>query len=315
MAETHQSASVIKPTGALAPEERSHSTLYFITRGILSDRYALAGAVVIGLFIICAIFARWIAPYDPTEADPRLRLLGPGTEGHLLGLDTQGRDILSRLLFGARLSLFTGITPVVLGALISIPLGMLAAYYVRWGHVIMRVMDVFFAFPMVLLAILLTAFLGPGIWKLILALVIVLIPYNTRVVYVEAVAQKNLGYVEAARASATSDFKILFVEMLPNVIAASIVYSTTIVGTIVITAAGLSFLGLGVQPPTPEWGIMMSEGRSVLPVAPHIATLPGLAVTLLVVAFNLVGDSLRDALDPRTRLTRIPAIRRQQKSE
>jgi peptide/nickel transport system permease protein len=288
-----------------SPAEKTRSTLYFIWVGILSDRYALAGAIIIFIFILCAILAPLISPYPANEANPMLRLRPLGTEGHLLGLDMQGRDILSRLIYGSRFSLFTGIMPVVISAFISIPLGMLAAYYRRLGHIIMRLMDVFFAFPMVLLAILLAAFLGPGVPNVILALVIVLIPYNTRVVYIEAVTQKRQGYVEAARASATSDLNILFTEMLPNVVSPSVVYSTTIVGNIVITAAGLSFLGLGVQPPTAEWGIMMSEGRSALAIAPHIATLPGIAIIFLVVAFNLVGDSLRDALDPRTRLRRL----------
>ncbi|WP_148280467.1 ABC transporter permease [Sinorhizobium fredii] len=282
-------------------EEKVRSTLHFIGKAVASDVFALTGAGIIALFVICAVFAPLLAPYDPNFSDPVLRLRGIGTEGHILGLDGQGRDILSRLLYGARYTLFTGITPVVIGAAISIPLGMVAAYYER-GHIIMRVMDVFFAFPMVLLAILMSAFLGPSMTNLIAALIVVLIPYNTRVVFIEAVTQRSQGYVEASRAAASSDFKILFIEMLPNIVAASVVYSTTVVGTVVITSAGLSFLGLGVQPPTPEWGVMTSEGRSVLPIAPHVATIPGLAITLLVIGFNLLGDSLRDALDPRTRL-------------
>jgi peptide/nickel transport system permease protein len=305
MEKLNQSEHPLERSEGGSPAEKTRSTLYFIWLGILSDPYALAGAIIILVFILCAILAPWITLYAPNDADPTLRLAPPGTEGHLLGMDMQGRDILSRLIYGSRLSLFTGITPVIISAFISIPLGMLAAYYRRWGQVIMRIIDVFFAFPMVLLAILLAAFLGPGIPNVILALVIVLIPYNTRVVYIEAVTQRRQGYVEAARASATRDANILFTEMLPNVVSPSVVYSTTIVGNIVITAAGLSFLGLGVQPPTAEWGIMMSEGRSVLAIAPHVATLPGIAIILLVVGFNLVGDSLRDALDPRTRLRRL----------
>ena len=287
--------------------ERARSTLYFIWRGIRNDPYGMAGALIILVLVICALFAPYIAPYDPLEADPRLRLRGPGTEGHILGLDQQGRDILSRLIYGTRYSLIAGVTPVVLGGLISIPLGTIAAYYERVGYFIMRAMDVLFAFPMVLLAITLSFFMGPGLGNLIIALVVVLIPYNTRVVYVQALAQKEQGYIEAARADATSDFKILFVEMLPHVVSASVVYSMTIVGTIVVTAAGLSFLGLGVQPPTPEWGIMTSDGRTVLHIAPHVSTLPGVAIFLMVTGFNLLGDSLRDALDPKTRLVRAGA--------
>ena len=289
---------------AAAGVERARSTLYFIWRGIRSDPYGLAGSLIILMFIICALFAPFIAPYDPNEADPVLRLRGLGTEGHILGLDAQGRDLLSRLIYGTRYSLMAGVTPVILGALVAIPLGTIAAYYGRVGYVIMRFMDVLFAFPMVLLAIMLSFFMGPGLGNLIIALVVVLIPYNTRVVYVQALAQKELGYIEAARADATSDFKILFVEMLPHVVSASVVYSMTIVGTIVITAAGLSFLGLGVQPPTPEWGMMITNGRTVLHIAPHFSTLPGVAIFLMVTGFNLLGNSLRDALDPKTRLIR-----------
>ena len=278
------------------------STLYFIWRGMLADKYALGATFVLFLFVVCAVFAPFVAPYEPNEANPVFRLMGPGTEGYLLGLDQQGRDILSRIIFGTRMTLVAGVTPVVISACISIPLGMLAAWYDWAGNVIMRLMDVLFAFPMVLLAILLTAFMGPGMVNMITALVIVLIPYNARVVYVAALQEKNLGYIEAARAAATRDVDILLVEMLPNVVAASVVYSTTIIGTIVITAAGLSFLGLGVQPPTAEWGIMTAEGRQYLFTAPHIATIPGLAITCLVIAFNLLGDTLRDSLDPRTRL-------------
>ncbi len=290
-------------------KEKARSTLYFIVQGIRRDKYALFGAAVVILFVLLAVFAPWVASYGPNEAFPALRLKGLGTPGHILGLDAQGRDILSRLLYGARLTLFTGITPVLVSAVISVMLGMMAAYYEWFGGIIMRVMDVFFAFPMVLLAILVTAFMGAGSGKLLIALIIVLVPYNTRVVYIEAYAQKKMAYIEAAKAAATSDFNILIRDMMPNVVAASVVYSTTQVGNIIITAAGLSFLGLGVQPPTAEWGVMTSDGRAVLAIAPHVSTVPGIAITLLVVAFNLVGDSLRDALDPRTRLQRISAAK------
>ena len=285
--------------------EPAVSTLYLVWRAVLSDPFALFGTLIIAGFVLAAIFAPWLAPYGPNDADPTLRLRGMGTQGHLLGLDNHGRDVLSRLIHGTRLSLVAGIVPVVLGALIALPLGLVAGYYNRIGQLIMRTMDVLFAFPMVLLAIMLAFFLGPGLVNLIIALVIVLVPYNTRVVYVQALAEREAGYVEAARAAATPDFRIIFIEMLPHVVAASVVYSMTIVGTIIVTAAGLSFLGLGVQPPTAEWGIMTSEGRTVLHIAPHASTLPGIAIFLLVIGFNLVGDSLRDALDPRTRLVRV----------
>lgn len=287
-------------TRTAGPARRSN--LYFVWRGVLGDPVARIAAFVILLLMLIAVFAPLIAPYPPNEAFPENRLQGVGTAGHILGLDHQGRDILSRLLHGARLTLVSGIVPVILGAAISIPLGLIGAWYPRVGEAVMRLMDVFFAFPMALLAIMLAALMGPGLLNMMIALVVTLIPYNTRVVYAAACLERELAYIEAARAMATSDGKILFVEMLPNVVAASIVYSCTIIGAVVITAAGLSFLGLGVQPPTAEWGIMTSEGRSYVFVAPHIAAIPGIAITILVMAFNLLGDSLRDSLDPKTRL-------------
>ncbi|MFT4148630.1 MAG: ABC transporter permease [Paracoccaceae bacterium] len=285
--------------------DRPRSNLYFVWRGVLGDPVARCSAAVIAVMLLAALLADWIAPWPPNAANPELRLMPPGTPGHLLGLDNQGRDILSRLIHGARLTLLCGIIPVLIGAAISVPLGLLGAWYRGLGAVIMRLMDVLFAFPMALLAILLAALMGPGIGNMMIALVVTLIPYNTRVVYAAACLERDQAYVEAAKAMATPDLKILFVEMLPNVVAASVVYSCTIIGSVVITAAGLSFLGLGVQPPTPEWGIMTSEGRSYIFNAPHIAAVPGLAITVLVMAFNLLGDSLRDSLDPRTRLSLI----------
>ncbi|WP_432209972.1 ABC transporter permease [Marinobacter alkaliphilus] len=262
----------------------------------------MSGALILAFVIVAAIFAPWLAPFDPTVSFPRLRLQGLGTPDHILGLDHQGRDMLSRLIWGGRTTLFAGITPVVLSALFAIPLGLVAAWNDRLGSIIMRVMDVLFAFPMVLLAIMLAAFMGPGMVNMIIALTIVLLPYNTRVVYVAAQQERNSSYIEAAIAAATPTPKILFVEMLPNVVAASIVYSTTIVGNIIITAAGLSFLGLGVQAPTAEWGIITSDGRQYLFNAAHISLLPGILIMTVVIAFNLLGDTLRDALDPKTRL-------------
>ncbi len=268
----------------------------------LRDPTARFGALLLLLILLAAASAPWIAPYPPDWAEPSLRLRLPGTEGHILGLDHQGRDILSRILWGARLSLLSGLVPVAAGAVLAIPLGLAAAWNPTLGAVVLRCMDVLFAFPMALLAIMVAAYLGPGLVNMTLSLVIVLLPYNVRIVWQAALEQEDLGYVEALRATGTPVLTILFVEILPNVLPAAIVYASTVTGSIIITAAGLSFLGLGVQPPLAEWGIMVSEGRSVIFTAPHVAALPGLAITLLVVACNLLGDGLRDALDPRTRL-------------
>lgn len=274
-----------------------------VLRHLRRDRTMALGLGLFALIAAAALLAPLIAPFGPNDAEPALRLGPPGTPGHPLGLDHQGRDIFSRILWGAGMTLVTGLVPVVCGALIAIPLGLVAAWYRGAGAAILRAMDVLFAFPMALLAILVAAVLGPGTTNLILSLVIVLIPYNVRVVYEAASSQIALPYVEALRAASTPVPAILFVELMPNVASAAIVYATTVLGSIVITAAGLSFLGLGVQPPAAEWGIMISEGRGVVFVAPHVAALPGLALTLLVVACNLIGDGIRDALDPRTRAT------------
>lgn len=276
---------------------------FALARAFLRDRTASAGLAILALTGAAAILAPVLAPFGPDEATPSLRLAPPLTPGHPLGLDHQGRDILSRILHGTHLTLLTGLAPVIVGALVAIPLGLVAAWYERVGAVIMRAMDVLFAFPMALLAILVTASLGPGMVNLLLSLVIVLLPYNVRVVHQAAAAQKALPYVEALQACGTPVRTILFVELLPNVTPAAIVYGATVLGSIVVTAAGLSFLGLGVQPPHAEWGVMIAEGRNVVFLAPHVAALPGAALTLLVIACNLLGDGVRDALDPRTRAT------------
>ncbi|MGE4248886.1 MAG: ABC transporter permease [Parvibaculaceae bacterium] len=267
---------------------------------LLRDRWSAGASAIIALFVLCAIFAPWLAPYAPTRSDIDLRLLPPFSPGHWLGVDTQGRDVLSRLIYGTRVSLVTGLVPVAVSAVIAVPLGLVAGYFDRLGVLVMRAMDILFAFPMVLLAILLSAILGPGLVNMTIALVLVLLPFNTRIIYVETLKQKGASYVEAAEALGTPGHRIMFRELFPHVAAAGLVYSFTIIGTMIVTAAGLSFLGLGVQPPEADWGLMTSEGRAVLYIAPHIATAPGIAIFLLVTAFNLMGDALRDALDPKS---------------
>ena len=281
----------------------SNSKAYELLRTLQRDKSASTGLWLLIVFSIIVLFAPIIAPYGPNEAIPSLRLAPPGTPGHLLGLDHQGRDILSRIIHGTRLTVITAVTPVVIGALVALPLGLLAAWYERLGVLILRTMDVLFAFPMALLAILVTSSLGAGIINLLISLVIVLLPYYVRIVHQAAATQKALPYIEALRVSGTPVRTILFVELLPNVAPAAIVYGATVLGSIVVTAAGLSFLGLGVQPPLAEWGVMISEGRNVIFIAPHVAALPGAALTLFVIACNLLGDGIRDALDPRARAT------------
>jgi peptide/nickel transport system permease protein len=283
-------------------EPRTISTRFSrrLLSSLLRDRWAAGALAVIALVVLCALLAPWLAPYDPGQSDIDLRLLPPFSAGHWLGVDTQGRDVLSRLIYGTRVSLVTGLVPVALSAVIAVPLGLVAGYFSGIGAVVMRTMDVLFAFPMVLLAILLSAMLGPGLMNMTIALVLVLLPFNTRIIYGETLKQKGASYVEAAEALGTPSHRIMFRELFPHVAAAGLVYSFTIIGTMIVTAAGLSFLGLGVQPPEADWGLMTSEGRAVLYIAPHVATAPGVAIFLLVTAFNLVGDALRDALDPKS---------------
>lgn len=267
------------------------------------DKVAMASAVFLLLVVLVTIFAPLIAPYDPYEAETSLRLKGPFTEGHILGLDGQGRDILSRLIHGGRVSLPVALIPVAIATAISVVLGLIAGYFRRGlGEIIMRVLDVFYAFPTVMLAIAIAGILGPGMANVMLSIVIVLIPYITRVVYTATMVVGEEDFVQAARACGAGDLRIIFRDILPNVLSPVIVYGTTTMGLQVVFAAGLSFLGLGVQPPIADWGIMTASGRDVLSVAPHVSAIPGVMLLLVALAFNLVGDGLRDALDPRLRL-------------
>lgn len=273
------------------------------------DKAAVAGASIIFLSIIVAIFAQWISPYDPNAvADGSTRLMPPGAEGHLLGTDQQGRDILSRVIFGTQTSLIAAVVPVLLAAVISICLGIVAGYYQGFvGNIIMRIIDVFFAFPAVLLAIAIAAILGPGLLNVIIAMVIVRIPYMTRVVYTDTIEESQKEYVEAARAFGFSNFEIMFKQIMPNVLPSLVVYSTTLAGVTIVTVAGLSFIGLGVQPPIADWGRMASEGSKVLMQgSPFVTFVPGIAILILSFAFSMVGDGLRNALDPyeRSKMTK-----------
>ena len=267
-----------------------------------SHRLALASLGFIALALLVSALAPWIAPYDPNAvADPSLRLLPPGTPGHLLGLDGQGRDLLSRVIWGGRASLLSTIAPVALAVLLSLGLGLFAGYTRgRASALVMRVVDILFAFPMVLLAIGLATALGPGFWTIALTIVFSATPYLTRVVYAGVRAERDKEYVEAARALGASTSTLLFSEILPNVATAAVVYGTTLVGSMIVFLSGLSFLGLGTQPPTADWGRMVSEGAQVLVLdAPHVATVPALAIVFVALAFNWLGNGLRDVLDPR----------------
>lgn len=276
-----------------------------MTTTLFLRRLSRHGLALFGLFILLtallvSLLAPWLSPYDPLASFDGLRLAPPGTPGHLLGLDNQGRDVLSRIIWGGRSLLTASVLPIIFAALISLALGMLAGFRASaFSELIMRSMDMLFAFPMVLLAIGLSAVLGSGYPTLIITLICCVIPYLTRVVYRDTRAEAAKEYVEALRAQGASTVDILFREILPNVATPLLVYTTSLLGGMVVFLAGLSFLGLGVQPPQADWGRMVGEGAQMMILgAPHVATAPALAIVLLSLAFNWLGDGLRDLLDP-----------------
>jgi peptide/nickel transport system permease protein len=270
----------------------------------LRHQLLVAAAVLVFLVVVlAALFAPLLSPYPPNQPHILARLAPPGTEGFLLGTDGQGRDMLSRLIFGTRTSLALGLIPVSIGALIGLILGCAAAYLGRIVDVlVMRVLDVLFGLPPVLLAILVAACLGPGLVNMLVAITIVIIPPMSRVAYQTVLTVKEMPFIEAARASGAGRLKILLRHVVPSTLPAVIAYGTSLSGLMIVFGAGLSFVGLGIQPPTSDWGRMINDGRVVLPIAPHVATLPGIAIFVLASAFNILGDALRDILDPRARV-------------
>jgi len=278
------------------------NTLKNYWKAFARERLAVVSLVIIIVVIFSAIFAPWIAPYGYAESDPSKRLLSPLTSGYLLGTDTQGRDILSRIIWGSRISLLSSVVPVGITAFIGILLGLIAGYYGGiLEAVIMRIMDVFFAFPMVLLGVAIAAMLGPGLINIMLSLTIVLVPYISRVVFTATTQVRSKDFIKAAQITGNSDLQIMFREILPNVAAPTAVYTTTVLGSMLVFAAGFSFLGLGIQPPVPDWGTMVADGRSVLMLAPHVSAIPGLTILIVALAFNFFGEGLRNALTPQLR--------------
>lgn len=262
------------------------------------NKVSVIGLAIVVFIIIVAIFAPLISPYDPYEQKLEDRLLGIGSEGHLLGTDEYGRDMLSRLIYGARLSLIVGFCSVAFGLAFGVLLGLLAGYYPKLDSIVMRIIDVLLAFPGVLLALAIVSILGTGIVNVILAVGMWSIPTIARVVRGTVLSTKELDYITAAKAIGETDFMILFKEILPNCMSEIVVYSTMRLATAILSASTLSFLGLGAQSPTAEWGAMASSGRSFIFEAPHLTLLPGFAIILIVYGFNSLGDGLRDAMDP-----------------
>ena len=272
---------------------------------LLRNPGAIVGAVIVTGFVFVAVFAPWLAPYPPYE--PNLELVadgccpGPSLE-HPMGVDDLGRDELSRVIYGARLSLLIGIVSVAVGLTAGLLLGCAAGYFGRLDNLIMRIVDIMLAIPGFLMAIGIAALMGPGIVSVMIAIGIVNIPIFTRLMRGSILGQKENDYVLAARAVGVPNRKVLASHILPNAISPVIVAGTLALATAIIDAAGLGFLGLGPQDPaTPEWGIMLTDAVRYLQTAPFLAFFPGMAIVIVVMGFNLIGDGLREALDPKLR--------------
>ena len=291
--------AVIAPTAiAVPPAAVSRGYWATVFARVVRDRVTVACALILILLVAIAIFAPWIAPKDPMAASMLKRLAMVGAEGHLLGTDELGRDMLSRLIYGGRLSLFIGIAPVVNAFIIGTILGLTAGF--AGGAVntaIMRTIDVFFAFPSVLLAIAISGALGAGIFNSIVSLTIVFIPPITRVAESVTTQVRNLDFVEAARASGAGAFTIVRVHILGNVLGPVFIYATSLMSVCMILASGLSFLGLGTKPPSPEWGLMLNTLRTAIYTNPLVAALPGVMIFVTSICFNLMSDGLRQAMD------------------
>lgn len=292
---------------------RSNSLWRLTLRRIFRQRNAVIGLIIIGILILVAIFAPFIAPYDPEEVligvedikkreAPCIHFLGCSEDRpqHFLGIDGNVRDEFSRVIYGTRLSLLIGFSTVGFAIIIGVTIGALSGYYGGWlDNISMRFMDVLMAFPSLLLAISIVSVLGPGIENALLAIAIVSIPIYARVVRASVLSVKEQTFVSASRALGASNLHILINRVLPNAIPPLIVQGTLGIGTAILDAAALSFIGLGAQPPTPEWGTMLGSERNQLFSAPHLVFFPGIAIMITVLAFNLLGDGLRDAIDPR----------------
>jgi peptide/nickel transport system permease protein len=272
-------------------------------RRMLRDRALATGLVIVSVLVLAAIFATPLStfPDHVRSFDPSARLQPPGAV-YFLGTDRMGADLYSRLLFGARLTILVAVLATTAAVLVGVPMGLVAGYYRGWvSELLMRVSDVFLAVPQIVLAIAIAQTLGPAIQNVILALSATYWPFWARLVYAETRSQRNEVYVEAAIAMGASPLRVMVLHILPNILSSIIVRTTIGMGGTILAAASLGFLGLGAPPPTPEWGRMIAESREFLPQAWWYATAPGLAILLVVMGFNLLGDGLRDVLDPRIR--------------
>ncbi len=290
-------AAVSPASAAIAAPPRRRQRAVF--ERLLRNRLALVGMIITAIVVAVAILAPVLAPYDPLQLNIRDRLQPPSRE-HLMGTDHLGRDILSRVMYGARISLEIGVVAVALGTIVGLFAGAAAGYL--GGRVdtgVMAVMDAVYAFPAILLALVLVTALGPSLVTVMTAIAIVRIPIFARTVRGSVLAEREREYVEAARCLGQRDFWIMFRHILPNTLAPLIVVTSTYFATAIVVEATLSFLGLGVPPPAASWGVMLNDGQKYLESYPYVVIFPGLAISLTVLGFNLLGDGLRDVLDPR----------------
>jgi dipeptide transport system permease protein len=294
-------STVAAPLAAVAPQHPLREFWGYFS----ANKGAVAGLVFVVLILLTAAFAPLIAPYPPDLTNSAMFLKPPvwqdgGTRAHLLGTDAIGRDILSRLIFGARLSLLIGIAVVAVAIVVGIVLGLVAGFFRGYLEIgIMRLMDVILTLPSLLLAIVIVAILGPGIMNAMLAVTVVVLPHYVRITRAAVITETSKDYVTAARASGAGRLRLMFTEVLPNCSAPLIVQASLGVSTAILDAAALGFLGLGAQPPASEWGTMLADAREFVLRAWWVVTFPGLMILLTVLAFNLLGDGLRDALDPK----------------
>lgn len=291
--ETHPPVRAAEPPVTPSPSYWSQ-----VVKRLLQNKTAMAGAVILLIFTIGCVCAPLIAPYPIDQMNFKDRMMAPGAT-HLLGTDDFGRDIFSRLLYGGRISLLTGLITVTVASVIGVTLGIIAGYYRRLDIYIMQVMDILLALPALLLAIAIIAVLGPGLTNAMIAIVIAVIPSYVRVVRSSVLSIREKEYIEAVRALGIRDTVILAKHILPNILSPIIVLMTVQFGSSILAAAALSFLGLGAQPPVPEWGAMVYVGKAFLGQAWWMSIFPGMAIMLVVLGFNLLGDGLRDALDPK----------------
>lgn len=286
-----------KPKEIQAKKRETGFTIFY--RRLKKNKAALIGGYLILFFILVAFFGPMLTVHDPEIVDYSNKLRSPDAE-HWFGTDHNGRDIFTRIIHGMSITMFVGFLSVFLGMVVGVVIGIVSGYYGGWiDTIFMRFMDVLLAFPGILLAIAIAGVLGGSLMNVIIAVSVFSIPSFARVVRGSTLAVRKLEYIDAIRALGASDGRIIFRHILPNILSPIIVQATLRIATAILTAAGLSFLGLGAQPPTPEWGAMLNDGRPYMYEHPHVAFFPGIAIVVVVLAFNLFGDGLRDALDPK----------------